>query len=430
MLQAYWAEGMTDRASFSLFVRRLPENRNFLVACGLEDALGYLEGLSFTDEALGFLGQRAEFRKDFLKWLGEFRFRGDVWAVPEGTPIFPEEPILEVEAALPEAQLAETFLMNQVHLQTVLASKAVRVKAAAGERAVVDFGLRRMHGTDAGIKGARAFHLAGIDATSNVLAGHRYGVPITGTMAHSYIQAHPDELEAFRDFAELYPDTVLLVDTYDTLEGVRKVIRLADEMGDDFRVRGIRLDSGDLGELAKASRGQLDDAGLEEVRIIASGGLDEWKIRSLVRAGAPIDGFGVGTGMGVSSDAPSLDIAYKLTGFRGRGRLKLSPGKRILPGRKQVFRVERDGQAERDVIARADEELEGRPLLEQVMSEGERLEPGRASLDDARDRCARELDRLPDALRALEDADPPFPVQISESLRSYFEGVRERLEDT
>lgn len=417
MLRAYHAEGMLGQAVFSLFVRRLPPERNYLLACGLDTVLGVLEQLHFPDDALAHLASVEGFDESFLGWLSGLRFRGDVWAVPEGTPVFANEPILEVRASLPEAQVVETLVMNQIHLQTVLASKASRVKAAAGDRGVVDFGLRRMHGTDAGLKSARAFHIAGVDATSNVLAGRVYGVPVTGTMAHSYVQAHEGEMEAFRAFMRVFPETVLLVDTYDTLEGVRTVVRLARELGDDFRVRGVRLDSGDLDALARASREILDAAGLEDLRILASGGLDEWSIRELVRAGAPIDGFGVGTGMGVAADAPSLDIAYKLTEYEGEGRLKLSPGKPILPGRKQIFRVEEEERAVRDVLAGEGEHHRGRPLLRQVMSAGERTESGREGLDVARDRAAEELSRLPEPLLELESADSAFPVEVSPELR-------------
>lgn len=330
-------------------------------------------------------------------------------------------------APIAEGQLAESFLMNQVHHQTVMASKAARVVAAAAGRTVVDFGLRRMHGTDAGVKAARAFHVAGVDATSNVFAGWTYGVPIAGTMAHSFVQAHDDELEAFRAFARSYPKTILLVDTYDTLDGVRKVVRLAAELGPEFRVRGVRLDSGDLATLALGARAILDAAGLERVEIFASGGLDEDEIAELVARGAPIDGFGVGTGMGVSTDAPALDIAYKLTSYAGTGRLKTSPGKAILPGRKQVFRLERDGIAAGDVVARHDERHPGRPLLEPVMANGRRLPAGRVSLDQARERAREETARLPERIRALEPADPPYPVAISAALARDRDRARARV---
>jgi nicotinate phosphoribosyltransferase len=240
-------------------------------------------------------------------------------AVAEGTPVFANEPILEIAAPLPEAQLIETFVLNQIHLQTVLASKAVRMVTAAQGRPVVDFGARRMHGIDAAVKGARAFHIAGVASTSNVLAGHLYGLPVSGTMAHSYVQAHDEEVAAFRAYARLYPETTLLVDTYDTLEGVRRVVDLANELGSAFKVGAVRLDSGDLGNLAKQSRALLDDTGLGAVRIVASGGLDEYAIAGLLASGAPIDGFGIGTRMGVSSDAPDLDIAYKLVEYAGKG---------------------------------------------------------------------------------------------------------------
>ncbi|HKK08271.1 MAG TPA: nicotinate phosphoribosyltransferase, partial [Gemmatimonadota bacterium] len=322
----------------------------------------------------------------------------------------------------------ETFLMNQVHLQTLLASKAARVVTAAAGRPVVDFGLRRMHGIDAGMKAARAFHVAGVAATSNLAAGERWGLPVSGTMGHSYVQAHDSEEDALRAFADLYPGTTLLVDTYDTLEGVRTVARLASGEGGAFRPGAIRLDSGDLAELARASREILDDAGLGDVEIFASGGLDEDSVASLVEDGAPIDGFGVGTGMGVSRDAPALDIAYKLVEYGGEGRIKLSPGKELLPGPKQVFRVEDGGEAVRDVLARADEEAPGRPLLVPVMEGGRRLEAGRHDLEAARRRAREETGRLPGRVRALEPARPPYPVRPSRLLERDAERAARRVE--
>jgi nicotinate phosphoribosyltransferase len=426
MLQAYWKLEMRDEAVFSLFSRRLPERRNFLLACGLDEALHYLETVRFSDEALGYLATLPQFEPAFLEWLRGFRFTGDVYAVPEGTPVFPEEPILEVVAPIAEAQLAETFLMNQVHLQTLLASKAARVVRAAEGRAVVDFGLRRMHGADAGMKSARAFYIAGVDSTSDVLGGLAYGIPVAGTMAHSFIQAFDDELDAFRAFASVFPDTILLVDTYDTVEGVERVVELARELGADFRVRGVRLDSGDLAALAFRAREILDAAGLHEVTIFASGGLDEDEIAAIVRAGAPITGFGVGTAMGVSKDVPALDFAYKLTAYAGKGRTKLSPGKRILPGRKQVFRMEEEGRATGDVIARHDEELPGRPLLRKVMEGGRRLPDDGTDLREARDRARRELAQLPERIRDLAPASPPYPVTLSPGLEAYLDEVAAR----
>lgn len=428
MVQAYWREDLLDDAVFSLFVRRLPPGRNFLLACGLDDALRYLEGLRFTPETLDYVAGLPEFRADFVEWLADFRFTGEVRAVREGTPVFANEPILEIAAPLPEAQLIESFLLNQVHLQTTLASKAARVVLAARGRPAVDFGLRRTHGADAALKAARAFHIAGVTATSNVLAGHVYGIPVAGTMAHSYIQVHESELEAFRAFSALYPQTVLLVDTYDTIEGVRHVARLARELGGEFHVAAVRLDSGDLGALAVAARGVLDEAGLEDVEIFASGGLDEHEIERLLSQGAPIDGFGVGTSMGISQDAPSLDMVYKLTEYAGRGRLKLSPGKSILPGRKQIFREEADGTFVRDVIARADEDGPGRALVQPVMRHGRRLRAADFTLDEAREHAARQIAALPAHIRELAPADPPYPVEISDDLHALQQRVTDAVQ--
>jgi nicotinate phosphoribosyltransferase len=430
MMQAYVEAGMDEEATFSLFVRRLPQRRNYLLAAGLDDALRYLERVRFTKDSLDHLASLGQFTDKFLKWLEDFRFAGHVDAVPEGTPVFANEPILEVTGPIAQAQLAETFIMNQVHLQTVLASKAARVVEAAQDRAVVDFGPRRMHGTDAALKAARAFHVAGLASSSNVLASRIYGTLATGTMAHSYVQAWDNEADAFRAFARLYPNTVLLVDTYDTLAGVRKVIQFARELGDDFRVRAVRLDSGDLAELSKTSRAMLDEAGLESVQIFVSSSLDEYVIADLLADGAPIDGFGVGTRMGVSQDEPYLDIAYKLCGYAGRGRLKLSSGKPVLPGRKQVFRTMENGRFAGDTIARAGEDLPGAPLLQPVMREGERLPAGSVTLDDIRDHAEAQIALLPDGVRGLAPADPPYPVEVSRALRDFQDAVREDVAAT
>jgi nicotinate phosphoribosyltransferase len=426
MLQAYLEEGMTDSAVFSLFVRRLPEHRNFLLACGLEPVLAYLEHLRFTNDDIAYLRSLGRFSDRLLKSLRDLRFRGDVYAVPEGTPVFADEPILEVIAPIAQAQLVETFVMNQIHLHTVLASKAARVVMAAHGRTVIDFGARRTHGIDAALKAARAFHIAGVHGTSNVLAGKIYGIPVAGTMAHSYVQAHDDERGAFRAFASTFPGTILLVDTYDTLEGVRRVIELVRGAPDQFKISAVRLDSGDLEALARETRGLLDAAGLNEIGIFASSGLDEHEIAALVKADAPIGGFGIGTGMGVSSDAPSLDIAYKLSEYGGEGRTKLSRGKPILPGRKQVFRQETRGRAVGDVIGRAGEALDGRPLLQLVMRGGQRTREGDGDLESARRCAADELARLPSHVTTLEPANPPYPVSVSAALQQFHTEVREK----
>jgi nicotinate phosphoribosyltransferase len=278
-----------------------------------------------------------------------------------------------------------------------------------------------MHGIDAGLKAARAFHIAGVSATSNVAAGQLYGIPVAGTMAHSYVQAHDRELDAFRQFTRLYPDTTLLVDTYDTVAGVEQVVALARELGSEFHVRAIRLDSGDLAALAVKARQMLDAAGLSSVRIFASGGLDDTVVAALVNGGAPIDAFGVGTDLGVSRDAPSLDIAYKLVSYAGVDRVKLSPGKLVLPGRKQVYRIERDGVATHDVIALAEEPAPGRPLLVPVMKQGQRLPAGGEHLDEARRRAANETERLPSRLRGLSAAQPAYVVEISPLLQRHYD---------
>ncbi len=419
MLQAYFKERMTERAVFSLFVRRLPPNRNFLIACGLDTVLDYLESLRFTQQDLAYLDTLEIFSDRFLAWLADIRFIGDVHAVREGTPVFANEPIMEVEAPLPEAQLIETYVMNQVQLQTMLASKANRVVTAARGRSVIDFGARRMHGTDAALNAARAFWIAGVDATSNVFAGKRFGIPVAGTLAHSYIQAHGDESAAFRAFAKLYPNSVLLIDTYDTLKGVEKVIELDKKLRDDFKVRAVRLDSGDLLDLSQRVRAALDQAGLDRVQIFASSSLDEYEIDRLISSGAPIDGFGVGTAMGVSADAPYLDIVYKLTSYADEGRVKLATSKPVLPGSKQVFRMSDGDRDTGDVIGRADEDLPGRPLLEQVMRDGKRLTVPTHDLAESRRYAAEQIDRLPDAVRDLPESDPSYPVEISPKLTAY-----------
>lgn len=416
MVDAYLAEGMHEEAVFSLFVRKLPARRNYLLACGLEEALSFLEALRFTPPQVEYLASLGLFSDELPRYLERFRFTGDVYALPEGTPVFGEEPLLEVVAPLPEAQLVETYLINQMQLQTMAASKAARVVHAAAGRPVVDFGVRRMHGADAGLKVARAAYIAGAEATSTVLAGQLYGIPVSGTMAHSYVQAHDDELEAFRAYVRRFPQGTLLVDTYDTLRGVEKVIRLARELGEDFQVRAVRLDSGDLVELSRETRRMLDAAGLGRVRIFASGGLDDDEVARLVASGAQIDGFGVGTAMGVSEDAPHLDMVYKLVSYAGRPRIKLSTAKVLYPGRKQVFRQEENGLARRDVLARYGETLPGRPLLKEVMRGGRRVPGASPTLAEVRAHAQREMAHLPPHLRSLERAEPPYPVDVSPAL--------------
>jgi nicotinate phosphoribosyltransferase len=426
MMQAWLAEGLTETAVFTLFVRRLPETRNFLLACGIDAVLEYLEGLTFSDDEIDYLRRLGSFREDFLSWLRGFRFTGDVYAVAEGTTVFANEPILEIVAPIASAQLVETVVMNQIHVQTVLASKAARIVAAARGRTVIDFGARRAHGIDAAVQGARAYYIAGVNATSNLLAGRRYGIPVAGTMAHSYVQTHDDEREAFRAFARMFQDTVLLVDTYDTLRGVERAIDVIRSAPGDLKVAALRLDSGDINALSRETRRLLDAADLQRIRIFVSSDLDEHVIDRLIARGAPVDGFGVGTGMAVSADAPSLDLVYKLAEYAGRGRTKLSREKSVLPGRKQVFRRSEQGRSVGDVIGLADERLEGDTLLRLVMRGGKR-EHAPTDVKTIRDATAERVASLPAHVTALAAANPSYPVTISDALQAHYEKVRDNV---
>lgn len=418
MLQAYWYERMEEIAVFELFVRKFPKERNFLVAAGLEQALEYLERLAFSDEECQFLAQSGFFDPRFIEQLKTFRFTGDVDAMPEGTIFFPNEPILRVTAPLPQAQLVETRLINLLQFQTLIASKAARCVLAAPGKLLVDFGLRRAHGFEAGLLAARAAYIAGFAGTSNVLAGMRFGVPIFGTMAHSYIMAHDDEQTAFREFARSQPhNVVLLIDTYDTLKAVDKVIALASELAkENIKIKAVRIDSGDLEALAFAVRRKLDAAGFEEIGIFASGDLDEYRLKRFSDHGVPIDGFGVGTKLTTSSDAPYLNSAYKLQEYAGLPRRKVSEGKQTWPGRKQVYRCyNSDSRFQKDILTILDDELsDGEPLLQPVMRAGKRLAPPEP-LAAIRARCAIQLKALPEALKALESISD-YPVEISPRL--------------
>lgn len=420
MVDAYRREKMAHRpATFSLFVRALPPQRSYLVAAGLEDALTWLEQLHFGPEELTVIEGLGLFSPEFLEWLSTLHFTGVVRAVPEGTVVFAAEPILEVDAPIAQAQLAETFLLNQITLQTTLATKAARCRHAAAGRDVVDFALRRCQGIDAGMKLARISGLVGLTATSNVAGAGRYGVPASGTMAHAFVQAHDYELEAFRAFASAFGEaTVLLVDTYDTRRGIHRAVQVAGEMRRrGVELRGIRLDSGDLAALSHHARQCLDDAGFEQVQIFASGGLDEHEVHRLVHMEqAPIDGFGLGSSLGVSSDAPSLDGVYKLVAYDGRPVRKTSTGKETWPGAKQVWRA-RDWSE--DVVALTEEPPPGgdyQPLLDTVMLDGRRTAGGSRQLSQANEHFERQWEAFPERLRRLGDPDR-HPVRISAGLR-------------
>jgi nicotinate phosphoribosyltransferase len=419
MAASYHAEGMNSRATFDLFFRALPPTRNFLVACGLDQALSHLETLHFEASDIDYLRSLGLFTEAFLDFLRTLRFTGDVWAVPEGEVVFPPAPLLSVTAPLIEAQLVETYLLNCLDFSSAVASKAARVAVASAGRPFVDFSARRDHGADAAVLAARAAFLGGAQATSNVLAGKRFGIPLSGTMAHSYVLAFPDEASAFRAFARRFPDrAVLLVDTFDTIEGARRAAEVADELSaEGVAVQAVRIDSGDLAALAVGVRRVLDEGGHPEIRILASGDLDENRIAALLDAGAPIDGFGVGTKLGTSEDAPSLGGVYKLVEDPSGPKYKRSTGKATLPGRKQVWRTADGGMLVRDLIAPAGEAGPpgARPLLELQMEGGQRI-AGPPSLTEIRDRCRASVATLPPALRALGPAEP-YPVEVAPGLR-------------
>ncbi|MBL8394337.1 MAG: nicotinate phosphoribosyltransferase [Candidatus Accumulibacter sp.] len=419
MLQAYHRQGMNDTAVFEFFVRKLPEGRNFLVAAGLEQVLDYLEEARFSPEELQWLRDCGRFRADFVDSLRDWRFGGDVDALPEGTVFFADEPLLRVVAPLREAQLVETRIINLLQFQTMVASKAARCVLAAQDRLLVDFGLRRAHGAEAGLLSARASYLAGFGGTATVLAGMRWGVPLFGTMAHSYIQAHGSESGAFESFARSQPaSSTLLIDTYDTEQGARKLLDLIPKLASQgCHIGAVRLDSGDLGEHARRVRAILDAGGAAQVRILASGNLDEYRIRDLLQGGAPIDGFGVGTRMNTSADKPYLDCAYKLQEYAGLPRRKRSEGKLTWPGRKQVWRrLDADGRLCGDVLSVAGDPSAQADLLLPVMRQGRRLgrPPGLALL---RAHAGEQLRRLPEPLRRLEPV-PAYPVVVAEALQA------------
>jgi nicotinate phosphoribosyltransferase len=429
MLQTYFAVGMRDTAVFELFVRKLPESRNFMVAAGLEQALEFLENMRFGEEELEWIRASGLFKADFAEHLASLRFTGDVHAMPEGTVFFPNEPLLRVTAPMPEAQLIESRLLNLVHYETVVATKAARSVLAAPGKQLVDFGLRRAHGAEAGMLAARASYIAGYTGTATVLAAARYGIPVFGTMAHSFIEAHENETQAFEDFARAFPKgTVFLVDTYDTETGVKKVAALAPRLArEGIAIKGVRLDSGDLVDLARSARQILDAAGLQKSVVFASGNLDEYVIAKLLAAEAPIDGFGVGTSLTTSLDVPSLDAVYKLQEYAGRARRKRSTGKATWPGRKQVYRhYAGDGKFGHDLVALESDRQDGEPLLVPVMRAGRRTGPPE-EIAAMRGRVERQLAALPPALRSL-DAAAPYRVEIAEGLRALADELDREME--
>jgi nicotinate phosphoribosyltransferase len=433
MMQAYLDRDATDTAVFELFARNLPPRRGFLVAAGLEQALQFLETLRFSPAEIEWLQSTGRFRPNLIAYLSSFRFSGDVHAMPEGTVFFANEPILRVTAPLPQAQFVESRLINIVHYQTLIAAKAARMMLAAPNKALVDFGFRRAHGAEAGLMAARASYLTGFAGTATVLAGEEFGIPIYGTMAHSFIESFDDESAAFAAFAQSRPDNlVLLIDTYDVEAAARKVVALAPRLAAaGIAIRGVRLDSGDLVALSRSVRAILDAGGLQAVTIFASGGLDEDHLAGFAQENAPIDGIGIGTAMTTSSDVPALDVVYKLQEYAGVPRRKRSANKATWPGRKQVWRrYGPDGCMASDLLSLESSSPElpedkGEPLLRPVMRDGKRVAPA-PSLDDIRAHSKRGFERLPEPLRRLEPG-AAYPVEVAKALRDLADEVDRRL---
>ncbi|MDR6203944.1 nicotinate phosphoribosyltransferase [Paraburkholderia graminis] len=419
MLQAYFDCGMNRTATFEFFVRKLPQQRNFLVAAGLAQVLDYLAGLQFTTDDIRLLREMGRFKHDFLESLAGLRFKGDVYAMPEGSVFFPDEPISRITAPLREAQLVESRVMNLLHYETVVASKAARVVLAAPDELLVDFGLRRAHGAEAGMLSARASYLAGFSGTAAVLAGTRFDIPLFGTMAHSYVQAHADEADALEHFARSQPENAtLLIDTYDTEAAAHEVVKVARRLQQDgIAIKAVRIDSGDLAEHARRVRAILDAGGLPHVTIFASGNLDEFRLLELLTSGAPIDGFGVGTRMNTSSGAPYLDCAYKLTEYDGQPRRKRSEGKATWPGRKQVYRhYDAGGTMTYDQLTVEDDPRSGVALLQPVMLAGKRTTPS-PTLAESRAYARGQLDALPGPVRNLTSSGS-YAVVVCEPLKA------------
>jgi nicotinate phosphoribosyltransferase len=435
MCASYFDNNKFEPATFDLFIRRLPPGRAYFLFAGLEQVLLFLEKIRFTDEHVAYLRKQG-FEEPFLKYLKDFKFTGDVCAVPEGTVVFPCEPLIRVTAPIIEAQLVETFLLNTINLQTMIATKASRVVQAAKGKEIIEFGLRREQGVDAGMKVARSSYIAGCAGTSNVLAGMTYDIPVFGTMAHSFVMSFEKEIDAFRAFAKTFPNkSTLLIDTYDEMAGAEKAVVVAKELEKiGCKLDGVRLDSGDLAKTSKKVRALLDEKGLQYVKIFASGDLDEYKIAELLSKDAKIDAFGVGTKMGTSADYPYTDVIYKLSEtMNGKGEftpiMKLSEGKITLPGRKQVYRFkDNKGNYVKDVVALADETMKGEQLLVKVMAKGKLLYELPA-LSEIRETVSENLAKLPAKYKKLTNA-PAYPVEQSNDLKKLIKNLTEKLTRT
>lgn len=429
MAASYYEHGIVAPATFSLFIRKYPPDRGYFVSAGLEQVLDFLESFSFDQEDLDYLDSKNLFSHDFLNYLAQLQFTGDVHAISEGRIFFKDEPILELTAPIIQGQLVETFIINTINFGVIIATKASRCIHAAQGKSLVDFSLRRTHGADAGIQGARACFIAGFTSTSNVLAGKLYGIPISGTMAHSYVLSFDEEIEAFRAYSKSFPEnTVLLIDTYDTVEGARKAAQVGKEMADQgYKLKGVRLDSGDMAQLSQDVRKILNDSGLNDVTIFASGGFDEFRIAESLERGAQIDAFGVGTRIGVSADAPYTNIAYKLVEYDNNPVLKLSSGKQNIPSSKQIFRTSFEGQFKEDIIGLRDEKLEGEKLLEKVMQNGKPLAPPEL-LKEIRQRFRNEFKSLNGSVKAIRNPKL-YPVELSTKLKNLQEQVIKKIKD-
>lgn len=431
MLQSYLDNGMTDTAVFEFFSRKLPKRRNFLMAAGLAQAVDFLANVRFGDAELEWIRKTGRFGGDFIEYLARFTFNGDLDAMAEGTVFFPDEPIVRITAPLPQAQLVESRLINILHFQSLIASKAARMVLAADGRTLIDFGLRRAHGSEAGVLAARAAYIAGFSGTATVLADPLFGIPLYGTMAHSFVQAHDSEAAAFENFARSRPaNLVLLIDTYDTENGARKAVRLASKLAaDGITLTGVRLDSGDLAAHAREVRQILDKGGVTDVRIYASGGIDEDQLKRFVEQGAPIDGFGIGTALVTSEDAPALDCAYKMQEYAGTPRRKRSEGKATWPGRKQVFRhYDGGGHMASDILTVDGDTQQGEALIQPVMRAG-KIVGAQPDLDAIRAHAVDQLLCLPERFRSLETL-PVFPVKVTPTLRALAEEADRRLADS
>lgn len=428
MMQAYYDKGMHEEAVFEFFFRDFPDSRRFLIACGLQQALEYLENIRFNDEEIDYLRQDGRFHDTFLNQLRDFTFTGDIHAMAEGTIFFPHEPILRVTAPLPQAQLVETRLINILQFQTMIASKAARMTRLLPDKILVDYGLRRSHGAEAGVMAARGAYCGGFAGTATVLAGKLFDIPTYGTMAHSFIQAHDSEDEAFYDFATSHPENcVLLLDTYDTERAVRKVVKLSRKLQQQgIAIRGVRLDSGDMVQLSKKVRTVLDENGLQDILIFASGDMDEYSLQKFADNKAPVDGFGIGSKLTTSADHPYFNCAYKLVEFKGRGRRKLAEHKSTWPGRKQVFRsFSKSSAFAGDILGLADEQRDSTPLIHHYMRSGKTISP-LPPLEEAKAFAMEQLQQLP---AAIDSPAYRYPVVPSESLKKYAGQVTKELEE-